>query len=177
MAETVESKANTKNPASLFSLKGKVAVVTGGGRGIGRAIAAGLRDSGASVAVLDVTAGNPDAEQEGVKLYHCDVTSEASVDDALKKVANDLGMTDILINNAGINVLGPAVTYPTATWQKILDINLTGAFLCARHVGVVTLAGFALRIGRRRLGGCAHIPVNGLCNRAQSAIGKLVSRE
>ena len=135
MAKSVESKTNMKSPANLFSLQGKVAVVTGGGRGIGRAIAAGLRDCGASVAALDLTAGNIEAEQEGVKLFYCDVTSEASIDGALNKVADELGMTDILINNAGINVLGPAMTYPTATWQKVLDINLTGAFLCARHVG------------------------------------------
>lgn len=137
MAKTFESEDEVKSHANRFSLQGRVAVVTGGGRGIGRAIACGFRDAGATVAVLDV-ADNTGIEQ-GIATYRCDVTSETSVDSALNRVAEDLGMTDILVNNAGINVLGPAASYPTATWQKILDINLTGAFFCARHVGAALI--------------------------------------
>ncbi|MEH2511059.1 NAD(P)-dependent dehydrogenase (short-subunit alcohol dehydrogenase family) [Nitrobacteraceae bacterium AZCC 1564] len=124
-----------KNPASLFSLQGKVAVVTGGGRGIGWAIASAFHAAGAKVAVLDVAVENVNAKEVGISAYQCDVTDEASVDEALDRVAEDIGRIDILVNNAGINVLGPAESYPTATWQRIIDINLTGAFLCARHVG------------------------------------------
>jgi NAD(P)-dependent dehydrogenase (short-subunit alcohol dehydrogenase family) len=134
MASIAESEVNMKNPASLFSLKGKIAVVTGAGRGIGWAIASGFHAAGATVAVLDVAVDHLDLKA-GFSAYRCDVTDEASIGKAFASITDDLGTTDILVNNAGINVLGPAASYPTETWQKVLDINLTGAFLCARHVG------------------------------------------
>jgi NAD(P)-dependent dehydrogenase (short-subunit alcohol dehydrogenase family) len=135
MDKIAEGEMNMKDPASLFSLQDQVAVVTGGGRGIGWAIASAFHAAGAKVAVLDVTVDDAKTQETGISAYQCDVTDEASVDEALNSVANDIGMIDILVNNAGINVLGPAESYPTKTWQRILDINLTGAFLCARHVG------------------------------------------
>src|ERR1700754_2696250 len=135
MARIAEGEMNIKDPANLFSLHGKVAAVTGGGRGIGWAIASAFRAAGAKVAVLDVTVDNAIAKESRILAYECDVTDESSVEEALDRVADDVGLVDILVNNAGINVLGPAESYPTETWQRIIDINLTGAFLCARHVG------------------------------------------
>lgn len=134
MVDRAMTKEQVASLATLFCLQGKVAVVTGGQRGIGLALACGLQTAGASVVVLDL---NPqsDAGQESFPAYHCDVADEGSVEDALSIVAKRHGPVEILINNAGINVLGPAVTYPAAAWKKVLDINLTGAFLCARRVG------------------------------------------
>ncbi|MBV9066942.1 MAG: SDR family oxidoreductase [Methylobacteriaceae bacterium] len=120
--------------ANLFSLRGKLAVVTGGQRGIGRAIAAGYRAAGAKIAILDLTCEPPDGTAN-VSAYQCNVADENSVEEAIANVLREHGQIDILVNNAGINVLGPAATYPTVSWQKVLDINLTGAFFCARRVG------------------------------------------
>lgn len=125
--------------SGLFSLQSRVAVVTGGGRGIGRAIAQALRDAGASVAVMDLAADTTEAGPEGIPAYQCDVTDENAVGDVLDSISKDLGIVDVLVNNAGINSLGPAAAYPTETWRKILDINLTGAFFCARHVGAALI--------------------------------------
>jgi NAD(P)-dependent dehydrogenase (short-subunit alcohol dehydrogenase family) len=109
MDKIAEGEMNMKDPASLFSLQDQVAVVTGGGRGIGWAIASAFHAAGAKVAVLDVTVDDAKTQETGISAYQCDVTDEASVDEALNSVANDIGMIDILVNNA--------------------------AFLCARHVG------------------------------------------
>ncbi len=115
-----------------FSLEGMRAVVTGGGRGIGYTIACGLRQAGARVALLDLS---EDGEHDGFPIFRCDVSDEALVEAAFDKVEASIGLPDVLINNAGINALGAAASYPTATWTKVLGTNLTGAFLCARRVG------------------------------------------
>jgi NAD(P)-dependent dehydrogenase (short-subunit alcohol dehydrogenase family) len=135
MVDHVMAEDRISSLADLFCLQGKVAVVTGGRRGIGLALASGLRAAGANVVILDLIQDGSDVEQGSIPAYHCDVADESSVEEALSTVAKQHGCIEILINNAGINVLGPAISYPTATWQKILDINLTGAFLCARRVG------------------------------------------
>ncbi len=119
----------------LFSLQSRVAVVTGGSRGIGLVIAQAFRKAGATVAVVDLAIDDAAPRVEGMPAYRCDVTDETAVGAALDRVAKDLGTVDVLVNNAGINSLGPAESYPTATWRKVLDTNLTGAFFCARHIG------------------------------------------
>lgn len=121
-----------KDDAGLFTLEGKLAIVTGGEKGIGRALAEGLRGAGAKVALLDL---GEDGETGGFPLFQCDVSDERMVERALDKVKSRLGLPDILVNNAGINSLQAAATYPTETWQRIIGINLTGAFFCARRVG------------------------------------------
>jgi gluconate 5-dehydrogenase len=125
--------------SGLFSLQSRVAVVTGGGRGIGRVIARAFHEAGASVAVMDLAVDAAEAKAEGLSAYQCDVTDETAVGNVLDSVSKDLGTIDVLVNNAGINSLGPAATYPSETWRRILDINLTGAFFCARHVGAALI--------------------------------------
>lgn len=127
------------NAGELFSLQSRVAVVTGGSRGIGLVIAQAFRDAGASVAVVDLAVDAAALSTEGMSAYQCDITNEKAVEEVLDRVSKDLGVVDVLVNNAGINSLGPAESYPTGTWRKVLDTNLTGAFFCARHVGAMLI--------------------------------------
>ena len=107
-----------------LDFKGKTAVVTGGVTGIGAAIVKRLEDSGAKVAVWDLA--GPDK---------VDVADEASIGAALKKTLASLGKIDVLVNNAGIaGPSMPVVDYPVADWRKVIDIDLTGPFLCSRVV-------------------------------------------
>jgi 3-oxoacyl-[acyl-carrier protein] reductase len=107
----------------------RVALVTGGARGIGRTIAETLRDLGATVAVGDLQAPAID----GVLGVELDVTDEASVDAAVGRVEEELGPISILVLNAGIFVIEPFEATTLASWQRSIDVNLTGAFLVARR--------------------------------------------
>jgi len=107
----------------------RVALVTGGGRGIGRQIAETLRDQGARVADGDLRA----PEIDGVLGVDLDVTSEASVDAAFVRVEAELGAVELLVLNAGIYVVEPFEETSPESWRRTIDVNLTGAFLCARR--------------------------------------------
>jgi len=107
-----------------LDLKGRTAIVTGGLIGIGAAIVERLEASGAKVAVWDVN----DADKT-------DVTDPAAIRRALDKTLKQLGRIDILVNNAGIaGPTMPVVDYPIDQWKKVIDIDLTGPFLCCRAV-------------------------------------------
>ena len=124
-----------------FDLKGKVAVVTGGNGGIGLGMAGGLAAAGASVAVA---ARDPTKSAAAVKALEAlgaqalavevDVSREASVAGMVQAVAERFGRLDILVNNAGINIRKPPETYTLDEWRRILDTNLTSAFLCSKAV-------------------------------------------
>jgi NAD(P)-dependent dehydrogenase (short-subunit alcohol dehydrogenase family) len=107
----------------------RVAFVTGGARGIGQRIAERLRDLGASVAAGDLQAPQID----GVLGVEIDVADEARVSAAFEKVEAEFGRVDLLIVNAGVFVIEPFEETSPASWQRTIDINLTGAFLCARR--------------------------------------------
>jgi NAD(P)-dependent dehydrogenase (short-subunit alcohol dehydrogenase family) len=113
----------------LDGFENRVAFVSGAARGIGRTIAMTLRDLGAHVAVGDLRA--PDID--GVLGIELDVTSEASVDAAFTRVEAELGPVEILVLNAGIFVIEPFEETTLASWQRSIDVNLTGAFLCAKR--------------------------------------------
>ena len=111
-----------------IDLSGTNAVVTGGARGIGRAIADRLAGLGCAVSVWDI-------EPRDDSAIEVDVADEVAVEAATKATLAHFGHVDILVNNAGVN--GPTVPawdYPLAAWQRVLDIDLTGTFLCARAV-------------------------------------------
>lgn len=123
-------------------LTGKTAIVTGGSRGIGRAIACCLAEEGANVAVI--FAGNTAAAEETLQQIkekggnaisiQCDVANEEAVAAMVKEVKDTFGSVDILVNNAGITRDGLLMRMKTSDWQAVLDTNLTGAFFCTKAV-------------------------------------------
>ncbi|MBD0319260.1 MAG: SDR family NAD(P)-dependent oxidoreductase, partial [Gemmatimonadetes bacterium] len=129
--------------AELFDLRGRVALVTGGGRGLGEQIAWGLAQAGASVAlgsrkreacedVARELAGSHGVRTLALRL---DVTSEEEVRAALDETELAFGPVDILVNNAGTSWGAPAAEMPLEAWHRVMETNATGAFLCAREVG------------------------------------------
>ena len=123
-------------------LTGKTAVITGGSRGIGRAIAVALAREGANVAVI--YAGNTAAAEETVRLIEaagaravalqCDVAQEEAVAAMVKAVMEAFGTIDILVNNAGITRDGLLMRMKQADWQAVINTNLNGMFYCAKEV-------------------------------------------
>ena len=119
-------------------LDGRVGVVTGAGSGLGRAISLFMIEAGATVVGLDVDREALDATSAGqppgcyLPVY-CDVTDEESVEKAFESAAASTAGIDYLVNAAGIAPAYPLEDFPLDAWQKTLDINLTGYFLCARE--------------------------------------------
>jgi NAD(P)-dependent dehydrogenase (short-subunit alcohol dehydrogenase family) len=123
----------------LFELPGKAAIVTGAGRGIGKATAELFAAAGAAVAVIDISEEHAQRTAEAVGSAGgtaipivCDVTDEKAVEAAFEQVAGELGGIDILVNNAGMAIRKPATEVPLADWQKVIDLNLTALFSCSR---------------------------------------------
>ena len=123
----------------LFELPGKAAIVTGAGRGIGKATAELFAAAGAAVAVIDVSEEHAQRTAEAIGSAGgtaipivCDVTGEKAVEAAFAQAADELGGIDILVNNAGMAIRKPATELPLADWQKVIDLNLTALFLCSR---------------------------------------------
>lgn len=123
-----------------MSLKGKVALVTGGSRGIGRAVSVRLAAMGAFVYVNYVS--RPEAAEETKKLIEeaggsgeiigFDIADGSQVQECLKKIIGDVGSLDILVNNAGITRDGLVARMKEEDWDAVLTTNLKGAFLCAK---------------------------------------------
>ena len=114
------------DPLSEFRLDGEVAVVTGGSAGLGLAVADAFRAVGAQVAILDLAASGPDG-------FKVDVSDEAQVTSAFEQVAKRYGRVDVLFNNAGIAVRRPTMELTLEDWNKVVAVNMTGVFLCARE--------------------------------------------
>lgn len=113
----------------LEGFEGRVAFVTGGARGIGRCIAETFAGLGARVAAGDLD----EPEFDGVLGVLIDVRVEASVDEAFTTIERELGRVELLVLNAGILKKAPLEQTTLGDWQDVLDVNLTGAFLCARR--------------------------------------------
>ena len=129
--------------ADLFKLNGKVALVTGGGKGLGYFSAEGLAEAGADIAICgrDIH-GKLDNAVEKLKetgrnciAIKCDVTKEEDVKEMANIMKEIYGKCDILVNNAGISDVAPAKTYSLKRWKEIIDTNITGTFLCCREIG------------------------------------------
>lgn len=110
-------------------LQGRVAVVTGGCRGIGAAVAEELERSGARVAALDL---DPPAEGPGFLQLPCDISDERQVADSFAEVRRQLGPVDVLVNNAGVNSYNDAIDMTVAEWDAFFAVDLRGAWLCSR---------------------------------------------
>jgi len=120
-------------------LAGKTAYITGAASGIGHAIAQLFAKEGAKVAIADLNRAAADDAAAGIVAaggqaigLAVDVTNEAQVDASVDKAADELGGIDILISNAGIQIVKPLVDFPFADWKKLLAVHLDGAFLTTR---------------------------------------------
>jgi NAD(P)-dependent dehydrogenase (short-subunit alcohol dehydrogenase family) len=126
--------------AKMFDLTGKVAVVTGGARGIGRAIAEGLSQSGSNVVLADIDHTEAqktcsEIEKTGVRAIavKCDVSQSKDADTLIRTTIEEFDKVDILVNNAGISGSAkPIIELADEEWNWTLAVNLTGIFLCSR---------------------------------------------
>jgi 2-deoxy-D-gluconate 3-dehydrogenase len=124
---------------SLFDLKSRVALVTGGNGGIGLGMARGMAEAGAAIAIAGRNAAKSEAaaaelSKLGVKtaVVSGDVADEAQCRKLVEDTVARLGRLDILVNNAGINIRKPAQDLSTAEWKEVLDTNLTSVFVCSQ---------------------------------------------
>jgi len=131
----------------LFDLHGKTAIVTGGATGLGRQMADALAELGADVVLCGRNERRCDSAADEMSRMHgvrclgmrCDVTNPDDVGEMVAATLAALGRIDILVNNAGTAWGGPPETTPLHGWQKVVDVNLTGTFLCAQAVGKVMI--------------------------------------
>lgn len=125
---------------NLFDLTGKIAVVTGASRGLGKAMALGLAKAGVNLVVTDVLDTTETIneikklgrEAIGIKV---DVTNKSDIEAMVKQTLEKFGRIDILVNNAGILRISPAENFSEQDWDKVITVNLKGQFLCAQTVG------------------------------------------
>lgn len=125
----------------MQSIKGKTAIITGGGRGIGRATAIALANEGVNIGLIGLKQENLDKvsvelQDANVKVAtaSADVTDLAAIEQAIKKLKNELGDIDILINNAGTGKFGGFLELSPEEWKNIVDVNLMGVYNATRAV-------------------------------------------
>ena len=130
------------NVREMFDLSGKVAIVTGGGRGIGLKMAEGLAEVGANIVLCSRKMENcqkaaQDLAKLGVKTLAmaCDVKSPESIQAVVEKTLKEFGRLDILVNNSGVTWGGTPEDYALEGWEKVMDTNMTGAFLFSQMAG------------------------------------------
>ncbi|HET7010406.1 MAG TPA: SDR family NAD(P)-dependent oxidoreductase [Anaerolineales bacterium] len=122
-------------------LRDKVAIITGGGRGIGRALAEGFSAEGAQVVVAARTSREVESVASQIRTAGrnalgviCDVTDETQVQAMVRRAVETFGRVDVLVNNAGVSGMRPVWGIPKASFEKTLAVNLVGTFLCTKHV-------------------------------------------
>lgn len=127
---------------NLFDLTGRSAIVTGGGRGIGREVVRTLAAAGADIAVVDIDGSTAGTAAEAVRAmgrrghsYEVDVTDSSAVDATVNSISTDFGQIDILVNVAGICRNAAAESMTDGDWHDVLSVNLDGTYFCCRAVG------------------------------------------
>jgi NAD(P)-dependent dehydrogenase (short-subunit alcohol dehydrogenase family) len=145
-ASTARDSTVTMNVKQLFDLTGRVAIVTGGSIGLGRQMAEGLAEMGADVVLCArkeerCHQAAEELQQLGVKAIAlgCDVKNPDSIQEMVDATVSKFGRIDVLINNAGISWGAPAEEMRLEDWNKVIETNLTGTFLCAQAVGKVMI--------------------------------------
>lgn len=156
-------------PERLFDLTGKVAVVTGSGSGLGVLFAEALAGAGATVACVGRRVAPIEATATSIRstggraiAVEGDVTSEPSVQQIFQVVRERCGAVDILVNNAGVFAIGAPESMSLEDWQRVIDTNLTGVFLCAREAAKIMIeqghGGRIINVASI-LGACASEPI------------------
>ncbi|MBO8173423.1 MAG: SDR family oxidoreductase [Bacillaceae bacterium] len=130
----------------LFDISGKTAIVTGGGRGLGRQIAEGFAEAGANVVVCSRKLEACEETRDHLKklgvesaAYPCDVTNPDDVRHVVEETAKRFGRIDILVNNSGASWGAPVHEMPLEAWYKVLNVNVTGTFLMSKAAGKIML--------------------------------------
>ena len=127
-----------------FSLEGKVALITGGKRGIGKAIALAFAEAGADIAICGrvIEDGELEAVAEEIRglgrrslAIQADISQKTDVENLVNKVIEHFGAMDILVNNAGVLIRSPLLELPEDVWDKLIDIDLKGYYLCCQVAG------------------------------------------
>jgi 2-deoxy-D-gluconate 3-dehydrogenase len=124
-----------------FRLDGKIALVTGSNRGIGRSYAIALAEAGADIIGVSTSSDFSELESEivsrgrGFKSYTSDFSNRESLYDFIKKVKSDFPRIDILVNNAGTILRKPILEHPDEYWDKVIEVNLTAQFILTREIG------------------------------------------
>jgi sorbose reductase len=141
----------------LFDIKGRKALVTGAGRGIGKVLALMLAEAGCDVALFGLHHKNLEevaalVKKSGVRslVLEGDVSRKSDVQKAFSVVKQEFGCLDICVNNAGISLQAPVEEMPEADWDRIMDINMKGVFLCsqeAAHLMIPRKSGSIINIG------------------------------
>ena len=131
----------------LFSVSGKVGIVTGGSVGIGKILSLALANAGSDVVIADILSDRGEKVADAIKrtgrnalFLKTDVSQKTEIERMVAETIKQFGRIDILINNAAINNFSAAEDMELEVWNKVLSVNLTGAFLCAQAVGKIMIA-------------------------------------
>lgn len=132
----------------LFDLSGKVSIVTGGGRGLGLAVAEGLAEARSDIVICSRKEGNCKEAAQRITLLgveatgmQCDITNPDDISRLRDFVLEKFGKIDILVNNSGATWGAPTEDYPLEGWKKVIDVNVTGTFLCSQIIGKAMIKG------------------------------------
>ncbi len=179
MSELEELTQKAKAFPSMLDLSGKKALIAGGNKGLGQAMALALAAAGADVCVagrgpagLDETAGAVSSLGRKGMSVAADVTDEKTVEDLVKRTVDGLGGLDILVNSQGTAYLHPSVDYDMAEWERVMNVNLKSLVLTCKYAGRVMVAkgkGKIINISsvrgfQGRIGDMAYAPSKGAVN-------------